>query len=117
VQRKCDCGRLFEDEGYRTLCFQCFNLKRYKEATKLPFKANSLGQRDSGVAELKPSNLCSSPDATKTLGFSDEAALLESCWVKVHEFKLKPSEEQAASLCGMLFISLSKTQHIKEMKR
>jgi hypothetical protein len=116
-----DCGRVFYNEERKDLCFPCFNLKKYREACKLPYKpgdiksnANSLGQRDSKAAELKPSI---SHTAVETLGFDDEAALLESCWDRVHEFKRKPNAEQAASLCGMLFISLSKTMHIKEMRR
>lgn len=116
LKLKCrECGRVFYGECFKELCFPCFNLKKYREATKLGFvSANSLGQRDSEAAELKPSNELT---AAKTTGFSDEAALLESCWVRVQGFTPAPSESAATSLAATLFISLSKTQHIREMRR
>jgi hypothetical protein len=38
--------------------------------------------------------------------FDNEAKLLESCWMRVRDFKPKPDEAQAASLTATLFIQL-----------
>ena len=119
---KCvDCGRVFFNDEPVKLCFPCFNLKKYQDATKLPFKvnANSLGLSDSERAESKPSNLVT-PTAygeAKTLGFEDEACLLELMWRRVHEFKPTPSEEQAASLTATLFIDVTKGARFDRIKR
>jgi hypothetical protein len=108
---------LFEDDGYRKLCFQCFNLKKYREATKLQDSTNSLGQRDSERAESNQPNLLPTSAEAKTTGFENEARLLELMWRRVHEFKPKPSEEQAASLTATLFIDVTKAARFDKIRR
>lgn len=123
MKRKCECGRVFEDEGYRTLCFQCFNLKRYRDSTKLPCSTNSLSQRDSECAESKPPNSVSQIAEAKTTGFECEARLLESkklmasLWAWANKLEPKPAGEQAASIAATVFIDITKGARFDRIKR
>lgn len=120
---KCkDCGRVFYNDAFKDLCFPCFNLKRYRDSTKLPCSSNSLGKSDSERAELKPPNLLPTTEA-ETTGFENEARLLESkemmanLWAWANTLEPKPPEEQAASLAATVFIDVTKDKRFDRIKR
>jgi hypothetical protein len=120
---KCECGCFFEDEGFRKVCFQCFNLKRYREATKLQDSTNSLGKSDSERAESKPPNSVTPTAEAKTTGFECEARLLESkklmasLWLWANKLEPKPAGEQAASIAATVFIDITKEKRFDRIKR
>ena len=113
VKRCVDCGAVNNNGMPR--CPQCWGRARDAERLKAKGNANfSCSPGTSGSAvDSKPSDSVGGLIA----GFEGEAALLEKCWRKVHDFEPVPTGEQATSLAASLFISLEKNQRFERIRR